>query len=97
MENQGGYYYDLFKFFSDNHGLTLIDSEIEDIMRAVDKFRDDKYYEAQAEADRQLEEDDEWALPDETCSACGCDSGEHMVGCPEDNSPYAQLCRDGYD
>lgn len=39
-ENQGGYYYDLFKFFSDEHGLILVDSEIVDIIRAVEKFND---------------------------------------------------------
>lgn len=37
-ENQGGYYYDLFKFFSDEHGLILVDSEIQEIIREVEKF-----------------------------------------------------------
>lgn len=36
--NEVGYYYNLFKFFSDNHGLTLVDSEIQDIIRAVNSF-----------------------------------------------------------
>ena len=36
--SEGGYYYDLFKFFSDNHGLTLVDTEIQDIIHAVEKF-----------------------------------------------------------
>jgi hypothetical protein len=35
---EGGYYYDLFKFFSDNHNLILVDSEIQDIIHAVEKF-----------------------------------------------------------
>jgi hypothetical protein len=33
-----GYYYELFKFFSDNHNLILLDSEIQEIIRAVEKF-----------------------------------------------------------
>jgi hypothetical protein len=41
IEQGGGYYYDLFKFFSDEHGLTLVDSEIQDIIRAVEKFNND--------------------------------------------------------
>lgn len=35
----GGYYYDLFKFFLDEHGLTLVDTEICDIINAVNKFQ----------------------------------------------------------
>lgn len=38
IEQEGGYYYDLFKFFSDNHNLILVDSEIQDIIHAVEKF-----------------------------------------------------------
>lgn len=38
FEKTGGYYYELFKFFSDNHDLILVDSEIQDIIHAVEKF-----------------------------------------------------------
>jgi hypothetical protein len=38
IEHEGGYYYDLFKFFSEQHGLTLVDTEIQDIIRAVETF-----------------------------------------------------------
>jgi hypothetical protein len=38
IEQEGGYYYDLFKFFSEQHGLTLVDTEIQDIIRAVEVF-----------------------------------------------------------
>ena len=47
------YYYDLFKFFADNHGLTLVESEIEDIINAVTKFTDKKQQEAYIEAVRR--------------------------------------------
>jgi hypothetical protein len=36
---EGSYYYDLFKFFSDNHNLTLTDTEINDIIAAVNQFQ----------------------------------------------------------
>lgn len=39
---EGGYYYELFKFFSDNHNLTLVDTEIQDIIHAVNKFQNEK-------------------------------------------------------
>jgi hypothetical protein len=39
VEQGGDYYYELFKFFSDEHGLTLLDSEIQDIIQAVNKFQ----------------------------------------------------------
>jgi hypothetical protein len=38
IEEDGGYYYDLFKFFSDQYGLTLVDTEIQDIIRVVENF-----------------------------------------------------------
>jgi hypothetical protein len=41
IEHEGGYYYELFKFFSEQHGLTLVDTEIQDIIRAVEKFNND--------------------------------------------------------
>jgi hypothetical protein len=41
MEETGGYYYDLFKFFANNHGLNLLDSEIQDIIRAVEEFQNE--------------------------------------------------------
>jgi hypothetical protein len=43
------------------------------------------------------QDDDEDDFRDDTCPACGFDNGEHMAGCPEDNSPYAELLRNGYD
>jgi hypothetical protein len=100
-QTEGGYYYDLFHFFSERHGLTLVDTEIEEIIAAVDKFRDDKHYEAHIEAAAALDDDgsgiDYDNLHDDTCYACGGDNGEHMKGCPEDHSPYAELLRNGYD
>jgi hypothetical protein len=36
---EGSYYYDLFKFFSDEHGLILLDSEIQDIIYVVEEFK----------------------------------------------------------
>lgn len=33
------YFYPLFKHMSDNHGLTLLDSELDEICRAVDATR----------------------------------------------------------
>jgi hypothetical protein len=38
IEQEGGYYYELFKFFSDEHNLTLVDTEIQDIIHAVKAF-----------------------------------------------------------
>jgi hypothetical protein len=35
-------YWHLFKHISDNHGLTLLDSELEDICQAADKMRMEK-------------------------------------------------------
>lgn len=42
------------------------------------------------------EDEEDWQEPEQQCSAC-CMVGGHMRGCPEDESPYAQLLRDGYD
>lgn len=36
----GGYYWPLFEHMSHAHGLTLLDSEMEDICRAVDRVRE---------------------------------------------------------
>lgn len=36
--NYATFYYDLFKFFSDEHNLTLTDGEIQDIIYEVEKF-----------------------------------------------------------
>lgn len=33
-----GYYYPLFKFFSDEHGLTLLDSQLQDVIHECKKF-----------------------------------------------------------
>lgn len=41
-EIDGGYYYELFKFFSEQHNLILLDSEIQDIIYAVKKFESEK-------------------------------------------------------
>jgi hypothetical protein len=38
VEEEGGYYYDLFKFFSEQHDLILVDTEIQDIIDAVQEF-----------------------------------------------------------
>jgi len=35
----GSVYFPLFKHMADNHGLTLLDSEMEDICRAVEEVR----------------------------------------------------------
>lgn len=42
-ENEPGYYYDLFKFFSEEHGLILLDSEIQDIIRKVEEFKKEDF------------------------------------------------------
>lgn len=41
-DESGGYYYDLFSFFSKEHGLILVDGEIQDIIHAVNKFNNGK-------------------------------------------------------
>jgi hypothetical protein len=41
-EKGGGYYFKLFKFFSDQHDLTLLDSEIQDIIHAVNEFQSEE-------------------------------------------------------
>ena len=33
-----GYYYPLFKFFSDEHGLSLLDSQLQDVIHECKKF-----------------------------------------------------------
>ena len=48
IEQEGGYYYELFKFFSDEHNLTLLDSEIQDIIHVVNKFQRDSGTEQEA-------------------------------------------------
>jgi hypothetical protein len=98
VEHEGGTYYELFKFFNEQHGILLLESEIQDIIQAVEKFRENERIEAQREADLQLEEDDDFELTDnDDCEACGGFNGAHMKGCPEDHSPYAELLRNGYD
>lgn len=57
----------------------------------------DDYQAANQRAEMDLEDDEFPEDPDETCSACGYNNGNHMKGCPEDNSPFAELCRNGYD
>lgn len=95
---EGGYYYDLFRFFNDHHNLILVDTEIQDIIHAVEKFNADKREDAQREADWQLEEDEDFELTDDDdCPACSGFKGQHMRGCPEDYSPFAELQRNGYD
>lgn len=37
-KNMVGYYYDLFKFFNEEHNLILLDSEIQEIIIEVEKF-----------------------------------------------------------
>jgi hypothetical protein len=39
----GGYYYDLWKFFNDEHNLILVDTEINDIIHAVRAFDKKRY------------------------------------------------------
>lgn len=41
-KNEGSYYYDLFKFFNEQHNLLLLDSEIQDIIHAVESFQQNK-------------------------------------------------------
>lgn len=41
IEQQGGYYYELFRFFSEQHDLILVDTELQDIIHAVEKFNND--------------------------------------------------------
>lgn len=43
------------------------------------------------------DDDCEGPFDDDNCPACGYNNGNHMKGCPEDNSPFAELCRNGYD
>lgn len=38
-DNQGSYYYQLFKFLNDEHNLILLDSEIQEIIYQVEKFQ----------------------------------------------------------
>lgn len=33
----------------------------------------------------------------EFCSICDGQNGDHYPNCPEDYSPFARLCREGYD
>lgn len=42
------------------------------------------------------ENEEDYYEPEPECHICGKVDGHHS-GCPEDNSPYAQLLRDGYD
>jgi hypothetical protein len=103
---EGSYYYPLFKFFSEQHDLTLLDSEIQDIIRVVESFQEQKkqedYNEAHLQADIKFDfeefgDDDFEEDPDPTCEACGYNHGNHMKGCPNDDSPFALLCRRGFD
>jgi hypothetical protein len=41
-KNEGGHYYDLFKFFNEQHNLLLLDSEIQDIIHVVESFQQNK-------------------------------------------------------
>lgn len=43
------------------------------------------------------DEDDEHDERDYECPVCGGTSTGHGMGCPEDDSPFARLIRDGYD
>ena len=38
MKFCGSYYYPLFEFFLDNHGIVLLDSDIQDIINKVKEF-----------------------------------------------------------
>jgi hypothetical protein len=107
MEETVGFYYDLFKFFADNHNLILVDSEIQDIIHAINAFeekrKEQEYIDAHLEADVKFDveefnnDDDFEEESDPTCEACGYNHGNHMKGCPNDDSPFALLCRRGFD
>lgn len=60
----------------------------------VDEYEREEYESGMREAEEELNEFDD--IDDNTCDCCGCEDG-HYRGCPEDNSPYALLCREGYD
>lgn len=51
---------------------------------------------AEAIGEPEEEDDEEW---EETryCFGCNGEDGYHYAGCPEDDSPFANLIRDGYD
>lgn len=58
----------------------------------VDEYERTEFEDGMRQAEEDLDDDQ-----DDTCDACGGDKDEHMRGCPEDNSPFALLCREGYD
>jgi hypothetical protein len=59
-EEGGGYYFKLFKFFSDQHDLTLLDSEIQDIIHAVNDFQSEEDKEPLPQQDAWKEKFYDW-------------------------------------
>jgi hypothetical protein len=39
------------------------------------------------------DDEDDWF----ECTICGGEDGDHELWCPDNDSPYARLQRDGYD
>lgn len=60
MENNtGSYYYELFKFFNDQHNLTLLDSEIQEIIKEVERFQEKKMEEKYFELHQAVDDDED--------------------------------------
>ncbi|MDW0189360.1 MAG: hypothetical protein QOA70_06885 [Nitrososphaeraceae archaeon] len=58
----------------------------------VEEYEREEFEKGMREAEDELDFDSP-----KYCDACGLDIDEHAAGCPEDDSPYALLCRRGYD
>jgi len=68
-----GYYYPLFKFFSDEHGLSLLDSQLQDVIHECKKFIEPASPSVKAEGWVSVEDElpkvgqkvDLWLVPDD--------------------------------
>ena len=68
-----GYYYPLFKFFSDEHGLSLLDSQLQDVIHECKKFiepaspsvKADGWVSVEDELPKVGQKVDLWLVPDD--------------------------------
>lgn len=62
----------------------------------VDRYEQELWEYNMRKAEEELEFDEDH---DPNCHVCGRNIHEegHLKNCPEDDSPYATLCRVGYD
>lgn len=70
----------------------ITQQQYQEAKRIVDEYERDEFERNMRQAEEELDFE-----PAEICDWCGGENDSHYLGCPGDESPFAVLCREGYD